>query len=403
MGLMGFFGGKKKEDKDEEKSSSITRKSVRQAPTSSRVSAKKSARQLTRPSARVTPNASASNQSGARTRGGLEVGSDANDESAARRKRASMKGKQIGQLLVKAEAITEDHLNRALDVQEKEGGMLGQIMVRLEICTRADVGSALRKQRTITTVELANVTFDPEATGLLEKDFCVQNRLIPFEKIGNQLCVAMANVLDTQAKNDIKEKTQLQLKAFDAAWPDIQSAIDRELTGENKAPAKPIVEQAKEEESQSIEDLVIELPDEDEMIEFDNGEIEIEEPKAAAAKAVSSSDTTRAQRPVNDVDAPALIIDDDIEAAPILDIAADEVDLVDAPEPVSAKTRESSSATVSLPAGSLEAIPMDEAYFNAIVKDGMVAAEDCWMSRHIKDNPLSPLPASCVGDKMLNK
>jgi len=403
MGLMGFFGGKKKDGK-EEGSSASTRKSARQvAAPSSRESAKKSARQLTRPSARVEPrgNRTSAAQSGPRTRGGLEVTGAEGDDSASRRKRASMKGKQIGQLLVKAEAITDEHLNRALDLQEKEGGMLGQILVRLEICTRADIGSALRKQRTITTVELANVTFDPEATCLLDKEFCVQNRLIPFEKIGNQLCVAMANVLDTQAKNDIKEKTQLQLKAFDAAWPDIQSAIDREVTGEKKEPAKPIAEQAQAEESQSIEDLVIELPGEDEMIDFDNGEIALEEVSSKS----SSSDTTRAQaKPAASAEAaPALIIEDDIVSAPVLDIEPDEVDLIDTPEPVAAaqaKSRESSAMTKALPAGSLEAIPMDEAYFNAIVQDGKVTAENCWMARHVKDLPLSPLPASCIGDKM---
>lgn len=437
MSLMSFLSGRKKNGDDDDDKRSGAKKDAKAAAPSS-VSAKKSARKVARPSTRVEPRASARTlaqpQSGttARTRGGLAVGAPAEDaeDASARRKRASMKGKQIGQLLVKSEALTDENLNRALDLQAKEGGMLGQILVKMELCTRADIGSALRKQRTITTVELKNVDFDPEATGLLEKDFCAQNRLIPFEKIGNQLCVAMANVLDTQAKNDIKEKTQLQLKAFDASWPEIQEAIEREITGQKRKPSTPIAQQAQVEEKQSIDDIVIELPEE-ELIDFDMGDAsagnavgnttvtsaeQLEEmdqkaatkterlraPEPTATPAVPASQASMATQDVEilDDDAPLAVIEDDEDLIEIGDDA-----LIEAPEPIATPapaaaarpTRTSAAMTTALPVGTLEAIPMEEEYFNAIVENGAVTAEHCWVVRHTKNIPLSPLPAVMFG------
>ncbi|MCX7935556.1 MAG: hypothetical protein N3A66_09910, partial [Planctomycetota bacterium] len=187
----------------------------------------------------------------------------AKTDESKRKIRASTKGKEIGSILLKDAKITEEHLEKALEIQRKKGGLLGQILVALGVCSKADIGAALRKQRTITTVVLDKVKFDPEALEALPRPFCEKNRLIPFEKIGNQLCVAMANVLDAQAKNEMKQMTQLQIKSFDASWIEIKAAIEREMGGAGAAPAPAPAAAAVKKEAP--EDIVIELP-EDELL-----------------------------------------------------------------------------------------------------------------------------------------
>jgi len=251
MSLIGkFFGGKGGKESDEGRQDTSAKpaggsssSSTRRAPSSVRL---------------PRPSASASSVKLPAIRPPEET---AKTEESKRKIRASTKGKEIGAILVKDAKISEEHLEKALEIQRKKGGLLGQILVALGVCSKADVGAALRKQRTITTVVLDKVKFDPEALQTLPRPFCEKNRLIPFEKIGNQLCVAMANVLDTQAKNEMKQMTQLQIKSFDASWVEIKAAIERELPSADGAPPSPPPPVKKE----TAEDIVIELP-EDELL-----------------------------------------------------------------------------------------------------------------------------------------
>ena len=274
MGLMGrLFGdkgdGKKKGRASGRKKASGTREKRPKTKSGvKRPSSRKTASVVRKPRTRSTVvvpkgKAAAAQGAGAPTQRRGSAGRP-DDRDTTHRKRASMKGKQLGALLLKNESVTEAQLEAALAHQQEKGGLLGQILIRADACKKADIGTVLKKQRTITTVLLPGVAFDAEALELLPRDFCIKHRLIPFEKIGSHLCLAMANVLDTQAKNDIKEMTKLQLKTFDAGWHDIEAAI-KEHMGE-AGPAAAGTEPAVSEPEETVEDLVIELPEE-ELIE----------------------------------------------------------------------------------------------------------------------------------------
>jgi hypothetical protein len=56
---------------------------------------------------------------------------------------------------------------------------------------------------------------------------CREQRLIPFERLGKLLCVAMANCLNRKAINEIEELTKHKVKPFNCTWIEIRDAIDR--------------------------------------------------------------------------------------------------------------------------------------------------------------------------------
>jgi hypothetical protein len=142
-------------------------------------------------------------------------------------KRKSPTGKQIGSLLLTAGNINEEQLKEALSIQESKGGLLGRILVKMQACSIDVLPDILGQQRTITTVDLKQVEFDPMALKALSRSECKRLRCIPFEKLGRLLCVAMGNVLDGAAKNEIREITQIRIKPYDALWEDISVAIDK--------------------------------------------------------------------------------------------------------------------------------------------------------------------------------
>jgi hypothetical protein len=360
---------------------------------------------------------------------GFGKGGRPSARDSGRKIRKSVSNKQVGSLLVKAGSISNEQLDQALEIQADKDGLLGQILTELGYCSKADVGGALRKQRTITTVLLTNVKFDPEALALLGRDFCLRNRLIPFEKMGNQICVAMANVLDAQAKTDIKDKTQLQVKTFDASWQEIQQAITDHIpeTFDNKAAAaaKP-------------DDLVIELPEEEiDIIE------EMQDSLATAmninpASSLSSSEETvevdfappRKQEPLifDELEVIEELDDSNIaeiaEIEELAEIAPGAEEIVELPEiaPLEeigelaeleevveiaevAELKEVAEIEElvdieeiplpgkPLPDEEMDAIPMAGSFFAEVVQWGAADAERRWLAEHLADNPLSVVPA----------
>lgn len=199
--------------------------------------------------------------------------------TSSRRKRTSITKKRIGNLLVSANVINENQLEKALKIQGESGGLLGQILIEMGACNAGNVGAALNKQRTITTVELDKVKFGKDALSMLSREVCDRLRLIPFQKIGPLLCVAMSNVLDSNAKKEIRDITQAKIKPFDSSWQEISDAIEKYY---DSAVASGDVEVAKDmpedetvdSQPEGEEDLVnlddefgqidIELPDEEE-------------------------------------------------------------------------------------------------------------------------------------------
>ena len=71
---------------------------------------------------------------------------------------------------------------------------------------------------------------------LIPRETCETEKLCPFERLGNLLCVVMGNPLNRRAITQIEERIHLKVKSFKSTWPKIQDLISR-LYGE-EAPAE---------------------------------------------------------------------------------------------------------------------------------------------------------------------
>lgn len=147
--------------------------------------------------------------------------------SARRSSRFSMRSKQIGQLLIDAGEIQVEHVNKALKTQEQEGGLLGQILQRMGVCTPEAVGNALLKQVQVTDIQCEEILVHPETLDLVPREQCDGEKLCPFEQLGNLLCIVMGNPLNRRAINAIEETTRLKVKPFKAPWPKIKDLLER--------------------------------------------------------------------------------------------------------------------------------------------------------------------------------
>jgi hypothetical protein len=138
-----------------------------------------------------------------------------------------MRSKQLGQLLLENGDIQTEHLAKALKMQDQQGGLVGQILRANGACDENAVAAALLKQVQVTDIPCDEVPIAGDVADLIPRDICETDRLCPFERLGNLLCVVMTNPLNRKAINTIEDTTRLKVKPFKAIWPKIKELIER--------------------------------------------------------------------------------------------------------------------------------------------------------------------------------
>jgi len=135
--------------------------------------------------------------------------------------------KQLGELLAERNLITKDQLKHALEVQKDKGGLIGQIMVDLGYVSEEAIAQAITVQYGFPYLPLENYEIDTEIVKIVPKNVSIQYCLIPVDKIGLNLTLAMANPLNTQAVEDIALLSGLCVQLFVSTATDIKKAIEK--------------------------------------------------------------------------------------------------------------------------------------------------------------------------------
>ncbi len=135
--------------------------------------------------------------------------------------------KQLGELLIERGVITKEQLEQALQVQKEKGGLIGQILVDLGFAKEEEIAQALTTQFGFPYLPLNNYEIDPEVVKIIPENVASQYCLIPIDKIGNSLTIAMSNPLNIQAIEDIELISGLIVQIFVSTGTDIRNAIKK--------------------------------------------------------------------------------------------------------------------------------------------------------------------------------
>jgi len=150
-----------------------------------------------------------------------------------------MRSKQIGQLLVDDGSVDADQIAQSLKIQEERGGLIGYILREQGWCDEQAIVNALLKQVQVTDVKCDELYVPPDVAELVARETCEMEKLCPFERIGNMLCIVMGNPLNRKAISSIEEQSKLKVKSFKAVWPKIHELIERTYS-EQAAPAEDV-------------------------------------------------------------------------------------------------------------------------------------------------------------------
>ena len=135
--------------------------------------------------------------------------------------------KQLGELLIERGILTQRQLEKALMVQRERGGLIGELIVELGFAKEEDIAQALTVQYGFPYLPLTNYEISSEIAAIIPARVARQYMLIPVDKIGNNVSVAMSNPLNVQAIEDLELLTGCNIQTFVSTSSDIKREIEK--------------------------------------------------------------------------------------------------------------------------------------------------------------------------------
>ncbi len=140
---------------------------------------------------------------------------------------AQIKTKKLGEILIEAGIITPDKLDLALREQSQTKEKLGTIFQRLGICSENEIAKVLAGQAGVACVDLNRAEVDTAQLDLVEREYAERFSLLPLNRKGSTLQVAMANPLDLAIIDELGRKSGKYIEVVHAPESEIQDAIVR--------------------------------------------------------------------------------------------------------------------------------------------------------------------------------
>ena len=134
---------------------------------------------------------------------------------------------RLGDMLVKAALITREQLNQALQQQQTGGGRIGGNLVKLGFISEDDITSFLSRQYGVPSINLSHFEIDATVIKLIPSEIAQKHQVIPINRTGNVLTVAMADPSNIFAIDDIKFMTGFKVEPVVAAETSIKNSINK--------------------------------------------------------------------------------------------------------------------------------------------------------------------------------
>ncbi|HDS30446.1 MAG TPA: hypothetical protein ENN67_05310, partial [Firmicutes bacterium] len=140
--------------------------------------------------------------------------------------RTDQKREKIGQILVRAGAVTQEELERGLELQKSNPEeKIGKILVRQGFCTKDDVALAYEKQTGIKFRSLADYEYSKELEALIPPETMNKFMVLPLRVVDDALEVAMGDPLDFVLRENLRMMTGMKIIPYIAHDDQIREII----------------------------------------------------------------------------------------------------------------------------------------------------------------------------------
>ena len=119
---------------------------------------------------------------------------------------------RIGEVLIRYGHLSVDQLREALHYQKVHSSHFVDALVSLGYVTEDTVVKVLSRQYNLPVIDLSDFKIDPECLRLIPKDRAIKNRVLPIQKKGATLKVAVADPSDVMALDELKFMTGCRIE-----------------------------------------------------------------------------------------------------------------------------------------------------------------------------------------------
>jgi hypothetical protein len=127
--------------------------------------------------------------------------------------------------LIVAGVLTQEQLQHGLYSQQRWGGPLGKVLVKEGLVSENVLVQALSQQLNIPLVNLRGMMIDQQVLDLIPAEVCKQFGVVGFQVQGKFLDVAMSDPMNMGVLDELRIRTQLNVRPHLATATEIIDAI----------------------------------------------------------------------------------------------------------------------------------------------------------------------------------
>lgn len=176
---------------------------------------------------------------------------------------------KLGELLLRNKLISKEQLEKALDVQRQSGSKLGYNLVKLGFVSDEQITQCLSKQFGISAINLSHFEIDQSVIDLVPVEVARKYDLIPVNKTGAILTVAMGDPTNIRAMDEINFICGYQVEPVVASENAIKDAIDKYYGSAHALELKQVMQAAiAEKDLEMGENVDVEVLEEQEEMDL---------------------------------------------------------------------------------------------------------------------------------------
>ena len=136
--------------------------------------------------------------------------------------------KRLGELLIDQGVITADDLGHALNVQKTEGGLLGEVLIKLQLVTEEDIVIALATQFNYPYMDVDSFNISPDLAKNVPLELASRFTFIAVDKLNDILTIVMSDPSNEDAVREIQRVTACRVQSFVGTVSQIEGAIKKQ-------------------------------------------------------------------------------------------------------------------------------------------------------------------------------
>jgi DNA-binding response OmpR family regulator len=133
--------------------------------------------------------------------------------------------KELGEILLEADLVSEGQLKEALALQRTFGERLASILVRQKILTEKFAVTYLGRQLGVPSIDLSRTEIDLGLLDVIPLDLCERHLIFPVKVEATRLQLAMSDPMDHVLVSEIEFKTGVRLAPMIALESSIKNTI----------------------------------------------------------------------------------------------------------------------------------------------------------------------------------